>query len=228
MSSLLLRLAGPQQAWGDASRFARRDTRQEPTKSGVLGLLAAARGSRRTDPLEDLAGLRFGVRVDQPGTLLRDFQTAKSLDGKRTMPLSYRYYLADAVFLAAVEGDRSLIDGLAAAVRRPVHPLYLGRRACPPTLPLALTVSDEPLDHALESHEWQAAKWYRAKNPRTVRLRIVTDGDPDDAGAETVRDVPISFDPRQRRYGWRPVAEQWVTVDNPLGSADIHDPMAFT
>ena len=41
MSVLLLRLAGPMQAWGDASRFTTRQTRTEPTKSGVLGLLAA-------------------------------------------------------------------------------------------------------------------------------------------------------------------------------------------
>ena len=76
MTVLLLRLAGPMQAWGDNSRFTRRDTRMIPTKSGVLGLLAAADGRRRTDPIEDLAGLRFGVRVDQPGQLQRDFQTA--------------------------------------------------------------------------------------------------------------------------------------------------------
>lgn len=36
MSTLLLRLAGPLQSWGDSSRFTRRETRAEPTKSGVL------------------------------------------------------------------------------------------------------------------------------------------------------------------------------------------------
>ena len=60
MSVLLLRLKGPLQSWGDSSRFTRRETRQEPTKSGVLGLLAAAQGRRRGDPIEDLAGLAFG------------------------------------------------------------------------------------------------------------------------------------------------------------------------
>ena len=54
MTTLLLRLAGPMQAWGDSSRFAQRHTRREPTKSGIIGMLAAAQGRRRTDGVEDL------------------------------------------------------------------------------------------------------------------------------------------------------------------------------
>ena len=79
MTVLLLRLAGPLQSWGDSSRFTTRATRREPTKSGVIGLLAAAQGRRRTDSIEDLLTLRFGVRTDQPGSVVRDFQTAMDL-----------------------------------------------------------------------------------------------------------------------------------------------------
>jgi CRISPR system Cascade subunit CasD len=39
MAVLLLRLAGPMQAWGTQSRFVNRDTELEPSKSGVIGLL---------------------------------------------------------------------------------------------------------------------------------------------------------------------------------------------
>ena len=53
MSVLLLKLAGPLQSWGSSSRFARRGTEIAPTKSGVIGLLAAAKGMRRTEPLTD-------------------------------------------------------------------------------------------------------------------------------------------------------------------------------
>lgn len=112
MSVLLLRLAGPLQAWGAASRFAHRHTEIAPTKSGVIGMLAAARGMRRGEPLTDLLGLTFGVRIDQPGQLLRDFQVARSLDGTRSMPLTYRYYLTDAAFLAGVSGEPDLLEGL--------------------------------------------------------------------------------------------------------------------
>ena len=76
MSTLLLRLAAPIQSWGNDSRFEVRRTGKEPTKSGVIGLLAAALGRSRADSLDDLCSLRFGVRVDQEGQLLRDFHTA--------------------------------------------------------------------------------------------------------------------------------------------------------
>ena len=92
MAVLLLRLAGPLQSWGDSSRFVRRTTRREPTKSGIVGLLAAALGRSREESIDDLAQLEMGVRIDQKGRLTRDFQTERSLDGKKTMPLSHRYY----------------------------------------------------------------------------------------------------------------------------------------
>lgn len=107
MTVLLLRLAGPLQAWGSAARFVRRTSENAPTKSGVLGLLAAAQGRPRDADLSDLAALRFGVRIDQPGTRIRDFHTAHHADSGRAMPLSERYYLADAVFVAGVEGEET-------------------------------------------------------------------------------------------------------------------------
>ena len=44
MPTLLLRLVGPMQSWGTTSRFDQRDTGKEPSKSGIVGLLAAAMG----------------------------------------------------------------------------------------------------------------------------------------------------------------------------------------
>lgn len=208
MSVLLLRLDGPLQAWGDSSRFTHRRTRSEPTKSGVIGLLAAAQGRRRTEPVEDLAALRFGVRIDQRGRLLRDFQTAIRWTGtkKESMPLSYRYYLSDAVFLAGVEGDAELVGGLDEAVRSPVFPLYLGRRSCPPSeLPVSLGVHDTDLETALRQADWLAHESYRRQQGKTVHLEVVLDVPPGTPDAETVRDLPVSFDPRLRTYGWRDV-----------------------
>lgn len=216
MSALLLRLAGPLQAWGDSSRFARRHTRSAPTKSGVLGLLAAAQGRRRTDPMEDLVGLQFGVRIDQPGRLQRDFQTAIRWSTGESMPLSYRYYLADAVFLAAVAGDRALLEGLDEASRNPTFPLFLGRRSCVPTLPISLGVVDGDVEEALTQAPWQASPWWRrASRSATVSLEVLVDADdlpPDDV----VRDVPESWSPERREYGWRGVRYlPPIEVDNP-------------
>ncbi len=226
MTVLLLRLAAPLQSWGDKSRFSRRETRPEPTKSGVLGMLAAAQGRRRVDPVEDLAQTRFGVRVDQPGSLVRDFHTAHDGAGK-SMPLSHRYYLADAVFVVAVEGDPTLIQGLHDAVVAPVFPLFLGRRSCPPSGVVALGLRDSELDKALRTEPWQAAGWYRRRRPDPTRLEIVRDAaDPAEEG-ELVRDQPMSFDPRQREWGWRTVVRpEPVLVPNPEAATTRprHDP----
>ncbi len=219
MTVLLLRLAGPMQSWGDSSRFSRRDTRMVPSKSGVLGLLAAADGRRRTDEIEDLASLRFGVRVDQPGQLQRDFQTAINWDSGDPMPLSYRYYVADAVFVAAVEGDRALLEALAERIREPRFPLYLGRRSCPVTDPVYLNLADSELEPALRGQGWAASKWYRRRQPTEVTLELFLDAVADDARpVETRRDVPISFSPERREYGWREVVHaEPVLVGNPDG-----------
>lgn len=224
MSTLLLRLAGPLQAWGDGSRFTRRDTATAPTKSGVLGLLAAAQGRRRTAPVEDLAGLRFGVRVDQPGRLVKDFQTAIDWTKKTPMPLSDRYYLEDAVFVAGVEGDAVFVRALEEALLMPVYPLYLGRRSCPVTGRLSLGVVDQPLEEALRDAPWQASGWYRRSRQRDPELTVVVDADPSTTGpVETSRDVPISFDVARRLYGWRDLERFQVT--NPDQSPESEGPV---
>lgn len=106
MATLLLRLAAPLQAWGADSKFETRKTNREPTKSGVIGLLAAALGLRRDEreALARLTGLRFGVRVEREGQLLVDYHTAKTQDEK-TSYVTYRHYLQDAVFLAGIESE---------------------------------------------------------------------------------------------------------------------------
>lgn len=147
MATLLLRLAAPLQAWGADSKFETRKTGREPTKSGVVGLLAAALGLRRdeSEALTRLTGLRFGVRVEREGQLLVDYHTAKTQDEK-TSYVTYRHYLQDAVFLAGIEStDTALLQQLQQALLHPAFPLYLGRRCCPPTLPLCLGVRPVPL-----------------------------------------------------------------------------------
>jgi CRISPR system Cascade subunit CasD len=215
MSTLLLRLAAPMQSWGAGSRFSRRTTEPQPTKSGVLGLLAAALGRRRTDPLEDLLGLTFAVRLDQPGQVQRDFQTARTLDGAKSMPLSHRYYLADAAFLAAVQGDRELVAALDEALRRPVFPLCLGRRSCPPVGPITLGIRDGDVREVLRSEPWQASPLIRARGPAEVTLEALADAEIEDPVTFTCRDTPLSFDPEWRRYRTRLVTRFTVRLPNP-------------
>lgn len=214
MPTLVLELSGPLQAWGSDSRFVHRETRMLPTKSGVIGLLAAAQGRRRTDEVEDLLALRFGVRQDQTGTLVRDFQTAIDWRTGRPLPLSHRSYIADAKYLVGLEADTRLLEGLASAIRSPVFPLYLGRRSCPPAGRIVVGLREEPLDRLLKTEPWRAAEWYRRKQPRWVSLLWSRDALPEEMRDETIRDVPRSFDPRHREYGWRDVKHGWAPFEN--------------
>ncbi|MEE1823735.1 type I-E CRISPR-associated protein Cas5/CasD [Streptomyces sp. BE20] len=226
MSVLLLRLAGPLQSWGASARFARRTTEAAPTKSGVVGLLAAALGRDRTADLADLAALRFGVRIDQPGTLVRDLQTAHHGDTEKAMPLSERFYLADAVFVAAVEGDDATVGELLTALRAPVFLPYLGRRSCPPSGPVELGVRyGIGLRQALVREPWQAARRHRSRHPSpTVPLTVLTDAEPaEQPRADLMRDLPLSYDPRHRRYAMRGVTSSVEDVPV-LGTS--HDPTA--
>ena len=153
MATLLLRLAAPLQAWGADSKFETRKTNREPTKSGVIGLLAAALGLRRdeSEGLARLTGLRFGVRVEREGQLLVDYHTAKTQDEKNSY-VTYRHYLQDAVFLAGLESeDTALLQQLQDALQHPAFPLYLGRRSCPPALPLCLGLRQGSLQEVLQT-----------------------------------------------------------------------------
>jgi CRISPR system Cascade subunit CasD len=229
MSVLLLQLAGPLQSWGSTSRFARRSTEAAPTKSGVVGLLAAALGRERTEDLSDLAAMRFGVRVDQPGTLLRDFHTAHHFTTGEAAPVSERFYVADAVFVAGVEGDRALIDTLRQALHAPVFLPYLGRRSCPPSRPVFLGVrQDVSLLKALNQEQWHAARWYqrRRRDEHQVKLEILIEAAAEDGPTDSLRDQPISFNPLHRQYRLRGVHRPpRASVANPA-ALPIHDPIA--
>jgi len=142
-NTLFLRLEGPLQSWGERARWDIRDTAPEPTKSGVVGLLGCALGLRDDEALRALSQkLHVGVRCDRPGRLITDYHTVTggimSGEGK-VRPgtiVSHRDYLSDAAFLVAIQSsDAELLERLVAAIEQPVWPIFLGRKACPPSRP---------------------------------------------------------------------------------------------
>ena len=164
MNTLLLRFSAPLQSWGSNSLYDRRETDSMPPKSGVIGILAAALGVKReesTNALEELAKLQFGVRIDQAGTKTEDFQITKMGD-KINSNLSYRVYLNDAIFLVGLGCENvSYLEKLEYALKNPQFPLFLGRRACPPTQPFVLGIRESDLEQALRDEEWQVPEWRR-------------------------------------------------------------------
>lgn len=205
MAVLLLRLAAPLQAWGSSSKFIVRSTEREPTKSGVIGMIAAALGIQRNDDakkLAPLAQLRFGLRADKEGILLKDFHM---VHGYKIADVTERYYLSDAVFLAVLEcDDKELLEEIAAALQKPVYPLYLGRKSCPPTLPVVLGVKDEDMLTALKNEP------FLYENDRRKNVRISYEVS---SGGAMVQDVPLSFSQLHRKHGWRMKREELFIVD---------------
>ena len=237
MSTLLLRLAAPLQAWGTESKFESRRTQREPSKSGVIGMLAAALGLRRDADLSELTALRFGVRVDREGKVIRDFHTAQAVKAvkaakkdKNEEPekigyVTSRYYLSDAVFLVGLESeDHALLEKIETALRAPYFPLFLGRRSCPPTLPLVLGLREKDLETALREEDNQNQN---ARSIKRTRRYIRLDSMPDELEGAVVRDLPISFSPYKREFGYRRAKEIWLRDDvKTEESAEEHDAMA--
>lgn len=228
MATLLLRLAAPMQSWGMDSKFETRKTGREPTKSGVIGLLAAALGLRRDEEkaLQRLNRLRFGVRVDQEGTLLADYQTVKKVGKSKSENKSYvtwRYYLADAIFLVGLESDDTdFLTELRSALQTPVFPLFLGRRSCPPTFPLCLGIRKDGLEQTLREESSLVPVW---KKRSAAPMRLVLDAVPQETGSAYRQDLPISFSPLHRQFGYRVAKEGMVALSKTV-LATQHDPFA--
>ncbi len=155
MKLLLLRLEGPLQSWGERAKWDKvRDTALMPTKSGVVGLLAACMGILRQDErLHQLSKeLAMSVRADRRGSLSSDFHTAQgrpcllNAEGKKRSGgntiVTNRAYLEDASFLVVLEGEEACLNACYAALCSPVWPPYLGRKSCVPTKPICLGLTE--------------------------------------------------------------------------------------
>ncbi|GII94320.1 type I-E CRISPR-associated protein Cas5/CasD [Sinosporangium siamense] len=238
VASLALCFDGPMQSWGIRSRGIIRDTMTEPTKSGVVGLLAAALGVDREDDagLAELARLRLAVRVDREGTMERDYHVTQNVPttqgtGHRNV-VSERYYLADALFLVVLEGDGRLLARVAEAVRRPRWRLCFGRKSYLPARPLlapGAQAEGRSSGEVLADHPWlePSARLRGRMRARAERqgLRTVVECPPDRLGAEVRHDQPLSFSRAGRRF----VSRMVLTGEVPLtdGMITAEDVLCF-
>jgi CRISPR system Cascade subunit CasD len=238
MTGIVLRLAGPLQSWGEHSTFSERDTLRFPTRSGITGLLAAAQGIGRGEPLTRFGDLTLTVRVDRPGTLLPDFHTAggglprarsvptadggRRAEGKATV-VTRRWYLSDAVFTVAAEGPAPLVQDIAAALGAPRWQPYLGRRSCPPDQPLLLrTTTGDP---AWELRHAVPLPASRAGRDGQVPVELITETPDQDAALTEVCDLPEVLGRDERRYRTRAIYR--TTVGVPAALASWRDAAAY-
>jgi len=181
MEYLVFRLYGPLASWGEIAVGESRHSAAYPSKSALLGLLAAALGIRRADEEQQAAlaaGYQFAVKVMSDGQLLRDYHTTQVPDsvgqfiyrtrhdelvaGKTRLGtvLSSREYRCDALSLVAVKSLKKApfsLAGIQAALLRPKFYLYLGRKSCPPAAPLnPCIVNAKGFGQALDEYRYGA------------------------------------------------------------------------
>ncbi|MBR3242129.1 MAG: type I-E CRISPR-associated protein Cas5/CasD [Parasporobacterium sp.] len=217
MKTVLLKFSGPLQSWGTDSHFETRHTDTHPSKSGVIGMIAAGLGIHRDEDekVSRLKQLDFAVRIDQVGQILRDYHTAKKYkengDFERTY-VTNRFYIQDAVFIVALgSDDEELIQDVETAMVRPYYSYYLGRRSLPPTADLFLGIVDMDVVTALKKYPWQAAAWYQKNNSN--RLQIFADGAMLKGESIRVRnDEVVSFSQSRGRI-FHPRKEAYIVVD---------------
>jgi CRISPR system Cascade subunit CasD len=206
---LALLLDGPLQSWGHTSRFDRRTTALHPTRSGILGLIAAAMGIDKYAPdeaeqLRRLNLLRVTtltlVRRDQRGESLpirrlEDYHTVTGIrrasgkvDEDATVQ-TYRHYLLDARFGVLVEGPAALLEEIASALRDPKWGLWFGRKSCLPASPV---LAAGPGEHSAVWTELLR----RAGLPATLKQEEfdrVIEVSPAETGAERLDDAPVAY-----------------------------------
>jgi len=190
---LTFQLYGAMASWGEMAPGGVRHSALYPSKSALIGLIAAALGIKREQETEQHAlanSLVFGVKVLSDGTLLRDFHTSqvpgqerKRLYATREQELnnspklntilSTRDYRVDAYAVIAVsvksDGPYSLAQ-IQQALLSPKFTLYLGRKSCPLALPLhPQLVNTQGVRSALDSFDTDVflqstgGQWLNAK-----------------------------------------------------------------
>lgn len=192
---LLFTLHAPLMSWGEIAVGETRGSWDRPSRSAVLGLVAAALGLTREaqadhDALD--AGYGVAVRLDAAGAPLVDYHTVQTVSESNARRLSAatrarllaaaelqtilsrRTYRQDAVATVALwakDGARWPLAKLAEALRRPVFTLYAGRKANVLGLPLApevisaATLADAFLERA-------AAQGVRPDAPERAREAV--------------------------------------------------------
>lgn len=160
MEYLLFRLYGPMASWGEIAVGEMRHSDIKPSKSALIGLLAAALGITREQDQQQQAlsaGYRFGIKMLATGEVMRDYHTAQAPDSvgkfryrtrrdelvvgrdRLSTVLSSREYRTDAMAVIALTTTSDSpwdLNTLSEALKRPRFHLYLGRKSCPLAAPL--------------------------------------------------------------------------------------------
>lgn len=167
---LVFHLYGPMASWGETAVGEFRPSSDHPSRSAILGLIAASLGVRRedTETLKRIAAsYALAIAVESSGTLLRDYHTTAvppsgkgknrrhyatrkdELSGPRdglSTILSSRDYRCDSKYLVCIwtrtdESPYTLLE-IQSALASPRFVPYLGRKSCVLSLPMRPVIVD--------------------------------------------------------------------------------------
>ena len=208
---LALQLEGPMQSWGYDSQFNRRNTGLFPTKSALAGLCCAALGFSRGSQeekmtLEKFAALKL-LCIAVPRKVMgrevmvkrmQDYHTVMDTrDAKGNMKsdavLTYRQYLNDAGFIALFEGGHEFIEEVGAALQNPVWGIWLGRKACIPSVPV--------FGGLYQSRDEAVRKLLGGRSLES--FTCVQEVDSFGNGIDSYMDQPVSFELYARKFSPR-------------------------
>ncbi|EPG75039.1 CRISPR-associated protein Cas5/CasD, subtype TIGR01868 [Leptospira fainei serovar Hurstbridge str. BUT 6] len=148
MKYLALRLESYLMSFGEGDYWDVRGTAAFPTKSSILGILSACLGldwtnEQQTKDIVTIGeSLSLSVREDSKCMIQRDYHTILDTlraDGKLNPNAvqSYRNYLMDGSFTALLSfSDPSVFEKVKSSLSNPAWSIFLGRKACSPTLPI--------------------------------------------------------------------------------------------
>lgn len=217
---LVFQLHGPMASWGVDAPGEVRHSHELPSRSGLLGLLAAALGIRRDEEarLSDFnRHYSFLLCASQEPHWARDYHTVQmprevrkaryfsrreELSNPELLSalISKRDYYTDAWWMVALMQTADApysLEQLRDALQHPVFPLYLGRKSHPLALPLAPLLLDGAAPDVLnEAYHQYRDKFSMLKIPLAKLLpECWWEGEHDGLEANKVlrrRDRPIS------------------------------------
>ncbi len=209
---LSLKLRGVMQSWGGHTYEELRHSEIFPTRSALLGMLAACLGIRRNET-QALKKLNNSVdiivcqsstdktqeeeseknksrKISAKPKKVTDYHTildARTVKGnpRESITQSWREYLCDTEF-TVILGQRNGADfslqDIASAVNKPVFTPFLGRRCCPLSRPL--------FDSLIEADTPFAALQKRGLKGGTIYSEIKIQGQDQDPHILRIRDMP--------------------------------------
>jgi CRISPR system Cascade subunit CasD len=177
MDWLLFTYRAPMASFGEVAGYTRRPSLSAPTRSGVLGMIAACLGVIRSDEtrLQAIEGAYgVAVRSDAGGSTLWDFHTAQVSKGaaawgsetrahelragELATMISHREYVCDGCYTVAiwcrVTDPPHALNDIARALNEPVFTPFAGRASCLFSVPFnPVVLNTETLADAMARRE---------------------------------------------------------------------------